>query len=196
MVTREAELVATDKESRLDEMERAVSRCHRSLSRQRLLMGSMGVLLSGMLLASAAREETVIDDLRVKNLSVVDNEGKVRIVAGTLPDGNAALRWFDSDGKGRLYAGTTREGSGAITWIDPEAKIRMFASTGSDGNAGMWWFDCDEKGRIAVGTDAKGLASVRWFDRDDKVRIAAGTTENGDAGITLNGKLLGSESKE
>ena len=46
-----------------------------------------------------------------KEWRVVDKDGKLRIVAGTVADGQASVVWLDKDGTLRIYAGTLADGT-------------------------------------------------------------------------------------
>ena len=90
---------------------------------------------------------------------VVDKDGKVRISAGTLSDGNAVPV--------------------GVEWRDEDDKVRIAAGTAADGDAGVVWNDKDGKGRISAGTWADGKAAVICMDKDGKQRIGASTFADG-----------------
>jgi hypothetical protein len=101
---------------------------------------------------------------------VVDDDGKVRIDARTLSNGDAGVRLLDRDGEQRMYAVTTDQNA-SVMWLDKDGKIRIAAGTNADGNASVMWRDKDGKARIAAATDAKGTVllpteDVKKWDRD------------------------------
>ena len=96
------------------------------------------------------------DKITCKGWNVVDKDGKMRIIAGTRADGQAAVEWYDE-----------------------ERKLRITATTFADGDASVKWLDKDRKVRIGASTDAKGNATVALGDNDGKSRIAAATFLDG-----------------
>ena len=64
---------------------------------------------------------------------VVNKDGKVRIAAATLADGEAGVQWLDKDGKVRIGAATYASGNAGVTWWDKDGKVRIDAATNADG---------------------------------------------------------------
>src|SRR5579862_6260638 len=99
------EHTTTKTDARLEDLEREVRGFRRSVRRQRVVIGGMAVLLAALAVGGTGqpgRAGRVVDDLRVKGLSVVDGDGKVRLRAGTLPEGGVGVKWMDREGKARI----------------------------------------------------------------------------------------------
>ena len=73
------------------------------------------------------------DSITCKEWRVVDNDGKLRIKAGTFADGTACVIWLDTDGNARIAAGTGDEGSASVVWLDKDEKRRIAAGVRGDG---------------------------------------------------------------
>ncbi len=162
---------ATDMDARLGELERQVRGFRRSVRHQRFAIGGMAVLLVMLLVGGAGQPGDagkVVDELRVKRLSIIDDKGKVRISAATNPDGAASLSWFDRDGRPRIVAAALQDGGAAVSWLDRDEKIRIDASTDQNGRAHVAWFDRDGKGRILASTERDGSVSLPITDLKGK----------------------------
>ena len=96
------------------------------------------------------------DTITCNKWKVVDKDGKIRIAAATVADGDAGVQWFDKDEKQRIGAGILADGTASVQWLDK-----------------------DEKMRINVGTTADGIAAVLLFDKGEKLRIGASTKADG-----------------
>ncbi len=64
---------------------------------------------------------------------VVDKDGKVRIDAATLANGEAGVSWLDKDGKQRISACTLADGAAGVSWLDKDGKFRIAAVIYPDG---------------------------------------------------------------
>ena len=73
------------------------------------------------------------DTITCKTWNVVDEYGKVRIIAFTKPDGQACVAWLDKDGKSRINAFTNPDGNAAVQWLDNDEKQRIAAGTLANG---------------------------------------------------------------
>ena len=78
---------------RLERLEREVRRLHR------ILLGL--ALVVPATLAVGATSGTP-DEMTLRKLTIVDADGKERIVAATMPDGRATIKHFDRNGRQRI----------------------------------------------------------------------------------------------
>jgi hypothetical protein len=129
---------------RLDELEREVVGLRRSARRQRLVAGGIGaVVLAAFAVSGAGRAGQpgdggrVLDELRLKRLAIIDDQGKDRIVASTSPWGATRLVWLDGDEKSRITASTNPDGLASVSWFDLDGKRRISAGTGNDGTVAL-----------------------------------------------------------
>jgi hypothetical protein len=76
------------------------------------------------------------DELTLRKLIIVDDDGKERIVAGAHRDG-VGLMLFDSTGEPRIIAGITPDDSASVGHYDRDGKIRISAGTLPDGSSGV-----------------------------------------------------------
>jgi hypothetical protein len=141
---------------RLDHLERQVQRLRRAVN---VLAVSLIALL-GAFAIGAAQEQP--QELTLRKLTIVDEKGKGRILAHTLPNGYASIGHFDRYGK-----------------------LRIAAATLPNGQSNIEHYDRDGKRRITVGTTPDGQATIQHNDGAEKTRIVAGTFPDGAAGIGL-----------
>ena len=72
------------------------------------------------------------DTIACKTWKVVDADGKTRIAAATLADGQAFVQLLDKDEKTRIEAVTTDSGIAVVLWRDKDEKMRIAAGTFND----------------------------------------------------------------
>lgn len=141
-------------DERLKELEREVRR--------------LAARLTALETGAASQSGGVLDELRVKRLCVVDDEGVVRIRARTDQDGLAGVWFFDREGKFRIIAGTNADNVAAVTLKDQFENARIVAMTDSEGLANVWWLDRQGKTRISAATRKDGtveLPTKDWKER-------------------------------
>lgn len=118
----------------------------------------MRKLREGMLVLAVAMIATIAwsvmqatrDELTLRRLAIVDDDGRERIVAATRPEGAAGLSHYDTDGKMRISAGTNPEGGASVQHFDPHGRQRINVGTGPEGEAVLADNGRDENGRIGV----------------------------------------------
>ena len=142
----------------METIQQQIGALQTSVKRQRFaIIALVGIIVAGGFVAAVRPVgDATFDTITCKGWSVVGKDGKMRIAAVTLADGETGVFWYDKDGK-----------------------VRIGASTLANGTAGVIWHDKDEKMRIGAGTHADGNASVIWSDKDGKVRIDAATLADG-----------------
>ena len=106
------------------------------------------------------------DTITCKGWSVVDMDGKKRIIAFTNSDGDASVQWNDKDGKNRISALTRATGTADVQLSDKDGKTRIYALTQADGTVDVQWLDKDGKQRIDATTHADGTSGVKWLEKD------------------------------
>ena len=106
-----------------------------SFRRQRFAIVALASILAGSALIFAVRPagDATFDTITCKEWRVVDKDGKVRIAAGTAPDGIVGLLWMDKDGTGRILAATFADGDAGVAWSDKDGKTRILADTAASG---------------------------------------------------------------
>ena len=141
---------------------------------RRLLAGMLvlaGVLMGTFLIVVM---QATSDELTVRRLAIVDNDGKERIVAGTLPSGQASVLHYDSDGKMRIATATLSTGEAAVEHYDRDEKMRISVRTFPGGEASVLHYDRDGKKRITTATQSDGTALIGIGD--DKGKAVWGKT--------------------
>ncbi len=95
------------------ELQTQIDEMKRSLNRQKLInIALAGVIVVGVGVAAIQPAgDATFDTITCKEWKVVDKEGKLRISAETLADGNARVAWKDKDGKTRILAATKADGT-------------------------------------------------------------------------------------
>ena len=143
-----------------------VAKQQASVKRQRFaIIALAGLIVAGGFVAAVRpAADAIFNTITCKTWNVVDEYGKVRIIAFTKPDGLACVGWFDKDGKVRINAFTNPDGKACVGWLDKDGKSRINAFTNPDGNAAVQWLDKDEKQRIAAGTLANGTVLLPTKD--------------------------------
>ena len=141
-----------------------------SLRRQRLFnLALVGIAVAAATVAATRPTgDATFDTVTCKKWTLVDQDGKLRIAAGTHADGSAGMTWLHKDGKKRISAGTSANGDADMMWTDQDGKLRIAAGTHVDGSAGMTWLDKDEKPRIGAGTLADGTVNLPITDLKPK----------------------------
>lgn len=167
----------------LEQLERELRSVRRSVRHQRLGIAGMAVLLATLALGGSGQPERQFDELRVKRLLVVDDQGKLRISALTYPDGKAGVTWLDRNERLRMVAMTSPDGDASMSWLDIDGETRIAASTLPNGNASIAWLDRAGRTRIGASTLSNGDAGLLWFDTHERTRIKAATQAAG--AITL-----------
>jgi hypothetical protein len=137
-----------------------IQRLERDMRRLREAMLVLAVALIATLAWSVTHARP--DELTLRRLAIVDDDGRERIVAATRPDGEVGLSHYDTDGRMRISAGTN-----------------------SKGGANAQHFDAIGRQRINVGTGANGKAVLEDDERGKKTRIGVITFPDGYSGIAL-----------
>ena len=115
-------------------------RLERQVRRLRGMVLVMAVGIGGVLLMGATGTP---DELALRKLTIVDAEGRERIVAGTDSDGAASVQHYDREGKRRISAGTHPGRIALLSHHDHEGKVRIIAGTHPSGSAGVEHSDRD-----------------------------------------------------
>ena len=100
----------------MDNHESRIRALEASNRRQRYSITALAAIIVGGAFIAATRPagDATFETVTCKGWAVVDNSGKTRIDAYTLPDGSASIRWFDTNGKPRLAARTNASGNAGI----------------------------------------------------------------------------------
>jgi len=135
-----------------------IQRLERDMRRLREAMLVLAIALIATLAWSVTRATP--DELTLRRLAIVDDDGKERIVAATRPGGDAGLSHYDPDGKLRISARTHPEGDANVQHFDPGGRQRINLGTGPDGEAVLEDGDRDEKNRIGALTFPDGYSGI------------------------------------
>ena len=84
-----------------------------SVKRQRFaIIALVGIIVAGGFVAAVRPVgDATFDKITCKGWSVIDKDGKERILAATLADGDATVQWRDKDGKQRISARIQADGT-------------------------------------------------------------------------------------
>ena len=165
----------------METIQQQIGALQTSVKRQRLLnIALLGIIVAGGFIAAVRPAgDATFDTITCKGWKVVDADGKVRIAAVTLADGEASVVWKDKDADVKIKASTFAEGNAKLQLLDKYEKVRITAFTNPDGQASVHCFDKDGMLRIYAGTSADGQSSVLWRDKEGRVRIGAVTRADG-----------------
>jgi hypothetical protein len=135
-----------------------IQRLERDMRRLREAMLVLAIALIATLAWSVTRAAP--DELTLRRLAIVDDDGKERIVAATSSEGGAGLSHYDTDGKLRISAGTNSEGDANVQHFDAIGRQRINVGTGPDGEAVLEDDGRDEKKRIGAITFPDGYSGI------------------------------------
>jgi hypothetical protein len=93
-----------------------IERLEREMRRLRGWVLVLGIALVATFALGATQGTP--DELTLRRLAIVDGDGKERIVARTLPDGEAEIRFYDKKGTGRVSVSTSADGGAGIRVLD------------------------------------------------------------------------------
>jgi uncharacterized protein YodC (DUF2158 family) len=152
----------------MDTIQDQIRELQTSVRRQRFAIFALASILAGSALIGAGRPagDATFDTITCTTWRVVDKDGKIRIVATTLPGGTTRVTWVDKDGKKRISAGEERDGAASVRWFDKESKERISAYAESDGNACVEWYD--KRGNLLIGAGMKADGTVTYPTKDGK----------------------------
>ena len=110
-----------------------------SVKRQRFaIIALAGIIVAGGFIAAVRPVgDATFDTITCKGWKVVDKDGKLRIVAATLDDGQASVALLDKQKKARISATTFADGDAGMTWRDKDEKTRIGAVTYADGTVNL-----------------------------------------------------------
>jgi hypothetical protein len=133
------------------------------------------------------------DEVTLRQLTIVDEEGQKRIVlgAGVTEPGKAGINYFDRQVMKRMGMGTLAEGSTGITVYDRDEAARITTGVAPDGASFINLLDSNENPRILNRVGASVPSGTFYFDSNGKTRIIT-TVNRGSAGTNhydLNGDL-------
>ena len=137
----------------------------------RVQTAGLGVLLAGLILGATSQPE----ELTLRQLYIVDAEGKKRIDIGTDSSGGATLTFRDRDGKMRMAVGAGSDGP-TLALYDPDGTVRIVVATIPNGGAAVTVRGRDKTGSIALTTHPAGETGLFLMDRSGKERIMARVT--------------------
>lgn len=183
-----------DLETRLASLER---------SSRRWRAAAMAMATVALVGGMAAMQAAGPDELTLRKLTIVDAEGRQRVVVSgsglifadeaehprivlaTLDNGAAAVQHFDPEGRRRIAVGTFADGGASVLQLDTDRRIRLESGTYSDGIARVTQFDASGLPRLTSSTDAKGHAVTEHADPEGMPRIRVGTNPAGRAEVRL-----------
>jgi hypothetical protein len=151
-----------DGQERWEHLEREVARLRRWVA----TLGLAGVAALGGIAATGTSE--IPDALSLRKLTIVDAEGRARIVAGTYSSGRASVQHYDAKGAERIAISTLPTGRAAVLLYDADNRQRLVADVAGGGRSRIRQFDTRGKLRILSMTDAERGAWVQVLDANGK----------------------------
>ena len=183
-------------------MEERINTLERSARRWRRVTIAMAVLATSSILL--AMQSDGPDEIVVRKMTIVDSEGRSRIILGgsglifadeserprivmaTLDNDAAAIQHFDPDGRRRIATSTFAQGGASVLHIDPDRRIRMETGTYPGGEARLTHFDSTGIPRLALSTDPTGSSSIQTSDADGIPRVVIATDNDGLAELRVD----------
>ncbi|MBI3723688.1 hypothetical protein HY251_07005 [bacterium] len=150
------------------------------------------VALSGCRSGGARNDSGVFKELTAERLRIVDSEGRPRVYMGEVKDkGYSALSVLDQEGKVRLVVILLADGSPLVALNDGDEHVGVGLGLGASkgGTAFLSFRDKNEKDRLALGVDQKdGSASVTLTDSSEKRRVVIEVDGKDAASLTVKDK--------
>jgi hypothetical protein len=112
-----------------------IQRLERDMRRLREAMLVLAIALVATLAWSVTHARP--DELTLRRLAIVDDEGRERIVAATRPEGDASVQHFDAIGRQRINVGTGPNGEAVLVDDGRDEKTRIGAIRFPDGYSGI-----------------------------------------------------------
>ena len=151
-------------EERVERLERQNTTL--ACANRRLWLWMLGLAIAaglGVLVGTRSQDP---QEMTLRKLVIVDEEGRERIVLGGKDDRNAAsIQLSDKDGNERIMAVTRPDGVAMVSHSDKNGEIRIRAKTRPDGLASVTHRDKDGKLRIFAGTLPNGSSSTVGYDK-------------------------------
>jgi len=159
--------------------------------------------------------DSSFDNITVRQITITDQDGKVRGKIGLDQQGNIGQSFLDSNGTQRVWIAVESDDIARIRLFDDNGKARISSATFSKNQelpryAGLTFYDEDgetprinfgvnvqeksafqifndsnNKLRIWTGTDSNNFAIQQFYDQDEKRRVETNTTPTGYAGYLI-----------
>jgi len=113
-----------------------------------------------------------------KQLSIVDDKGKPRIIFGYF-GGQAAISFQDQNGKSKIFVGVDDKDKSVLQFTDSKGNHRIATGISANGTAGFVMSDAKGQERFSAGASVEGAASMTFSDPQGKERITLGTFVDG-----------------
>lgn len=161
----------------MDELRELQERVAR-LERERLQWRLGAVAAVAALFAVAfTHASQVIDEVRTRQLVIVDQYGKIRARLGCAPNGSVGLSLWDAEGKVRAGLGLLSDGSPHLSLADAKGKLRAALAVLPDEGPSLSLLDANGKVRAVLGActletkvigveERRPESSLVLFDRD------------------------------
>ncbi|MBW2716903.1 MAG: hypothetical protein JRD03_12535 [Deltaproteobacteria bacterium] len=142
----------------MSEARERIQRLERDMRRLREGMLVLAIALIASFAWSVTRGTP--DELTLRRLAIVDDDGKERIVAAARPEGEVGLSHYDAEGKVRIRTGTNSEGDASVQHFDPDGRQRISVGTGPAGETPAERRETDVKNRIGELTFPDGYSGI------------------------------------
>lgn len=130
----------------MSEARERIQRLERDMRRLREGMLVLAIALIASFAWSVTRGTP--DELTLRRLAILDDDGAERIVAAAGPEGVAGLTHYDAEGKMRIHTGTNAKGDANVQHFDSDGRQRISVGTGPAGESAPERRDTDEQNRI------------------------------------------------
>jgi hypothetical protein len=138
-------------------------------------------LLLGVTVLTVGGARSNQDSITARQLTIVDGQGRERVLLTGDDNGMAGVRVFDAAGQTRISAGVAADNSSYTQWFDTEGRSRLAAMCSQSGQSSLQWRDADGKLRIGGATMLSGESSMMWLAPNGKPQIRVLTDGNGTA---------------
>ena len=172
-------------EQRLNRLEEENGRLRRQCRWTQILAFVVG---SGLILMGATAS-TVFKHLKVQQITITDENGRVRGQIGVDENGGIVQTFVDKSGTERIRIAVESDGTARRRIFDDEGHVRISSSAfpsnhpTAAGSAGQVFYDKGENKRIRIATDAEGAAVQQFRDSEGENQIVTGV----DAAGTVHG---------
>lgn len=178
-------VTAINLNQRMADLEQEVKVCRRSIRRTRWGIGGLIAMMTFVLVGATGQTERVVDELRAKRVTVVDDKGNIRAML-SVTDGGSQLLMSDNKNHTRVKLYTDAEGSATMALCDEKNQPRVLLFVSDDGTPQLALSDEKGKGRARLHLAADGSPNMSVDDSKGKGRAMLYLAADGSPTLSMH----------
>lgn len=152
-----------------------------------MMAGNFGSSVSRWMPALSADEAVLKKPaIEVRELRIVNAEGKVVAEMGTIPEAPGSLIFRDSSGVIRCGIGFASDGSSGIELFNEKAVSTCGFGINAAGDTGFLFRNNNGNACLSIGVASSGVSGLEFFGPEKKSLGGFGLSDSGEFGIKLN----------